>query len=320
MITVHGLSSVTLGKVRSLYAAKFLAHDTSAPAFANMVNEVAERFHMDSDWKGSTAVFEFSVSEVGSVTLPLFLDSVLQAQFNDSPRPTMHNRYEFLTHGVGQVDATISGLGVLIDQGNVGIATEFPNTPAVLSVASSAADDGKEVRILGLDENGVEIYDDDGVPGELVTLAAPTVATIKQFSNILGIQKPATSFPVVVSVGSTELADIPPGVTNPVYRRYKVAQSSGVGKTDYVRAVCSRQLIPVANEEDYIVPGNLSALKLGLYSIVYEESNDLERAEQYWAKSIELLNKDMEKHRGGAIPLATFSPSGFGIGKTRGMR
>ncbi len=318
MITVHGLSGVTLGKLRSLYASKFFDTDTSTPEFATMVNEVVERFHIDSDWVGTTGIFEFDVPADGFITLPLFLESVLMAQFNNRPRPVMTSRYEFLHHGVGQIDPTTSGLGVLVDHGNVGISTTFPEDNAgVLTVTHSTEDAGAKVRILGVDQNGQEVYDDRGVPGELVTLSGTSTDTTNQFSDVLGIQKPITKFPVAVSRGATELADIPPGVTHPVYRRYKVANSSALGESSYVRAVCSRQAIPIANEEDYVVPGNLSALKMGLYCITYEESNDLDRAEQYWSKAISFLNHEAEKHRGGAHPLATFHPAGFGIGKTK---
>jgi hypothetical protein len=319
MITVHGLSGVTLGRVRRLHAAKFFDTDTSAPQFADMVNEVVERFHMDSNWVGSTGIFEFDVPSSGLITLPLCLESILHAQLDDKPRPVMGNRYEFLQHGVGQIDPTTSGLGMLVDQGNVGIEVAFPSTAGILTLEHNSADAGKQVRILGPDENGDEIYDADGVPGELVTLSGTSTNTSNQFSNVLGIQKPRTGYPLVVKRSTTELANIPPGVENPVYRRYKVAKASALGESAYVRAVCTRQAVPVANEEDYVVPGNLSALKMGLYSITYEENNDLDRAAQYGAKAIDFLNKEAEKHRGGAQPLATFQPAGFGIGKTKAL-
>ncbi len=315
---MFGLSAVTLGEARRRLAALFFDADTGTPAFAEAVSDVLERFHFDGTWKGSTGYFEFSVSDSGTITLPLWLEAVLMSQFSDRPRPVMSRHYEFLSHGPGRIDPTTSGLGVLVDAGVVATEHEFPETAGTLTITSGVADDGKTVRILGLDPDGREIYGADGLPGELVTLAAPSVSTAETFSAILGIQKERTlGYVQVAHADDTELANIPPAVTLPVYRRYKVANAAAVGQTRYVKALCSRRALPVSNEEDYIIPGNLSALKMGLYSIRYEDHNDMERSVQYWARSIEFLNKEGDRHRGGAIVLPTVQPPRFGLGKAR---
>ena len=309
---------MTLGEARRRLAGLFLDADTGSPKFAEMVSEVLERFHFDGTWKGGTGFFEFSVSDAGTITLPLWLEAVLLSQFSDRPRPVLSRHYEFLSHGPGHIDPLTSGLGVLVDAGVVATEHEFPSTPGTITIASGAADDGKTIRIFGLDSNGRELYGTDGLPGELVTLASPSVSTVATFSAVLGIQKERTLGYVQVShADTTELCDIPPAVTAPVYRRYKVAHAAAAGQTRYIRALCSRRALPVSNEEDYIIPGNLAALKMGLYSIQYEETNDMDRSMQYWLRSIDFLNKEADRYRGGAITLPTVQPPRFGLGKIR---
>jgi hypothetical protein len=82
-----------------------------------------------------------------------------------------------------------------------------------------------------------------------------------------------------------------------------------------VRALCKRRFVPVLSEHDDIIPDNMGALKLGLISLKYEDTNDLERATEYFQRALSLLNAELKEARGSQFNTLRFSPHGFGLGR-----
>lgn len=315
-----GISQATLAEARRRYAAKFFPKDITDPKFADMVTEVVERFHTDGFWVGSKSTFTMAISATGHVTLPIFLESIIDARIDETPRPVKTQRYQFLYDGPGEIDVESSTLGVLSDAGRVATEVEFPSTAGQIKLTITNSNDaGKKVRLLGYDASGDEIRGTGSQSGELVTLADPNATSSATFSAIRGIQKPELQGRLIVShvgVSDTELADIPSFVTTPVYRRYLVPAVD----CDNVIAYCKRRALPVRAEEDYILPGNLSALKQGLYGLNFEEKSDPDRAQYYWGLAKSILNDEATEYRGGATEPAPVKIWGEGISKVRGMR
>jgi hypothetical protein len=100
-------------------------------------------------------------------------------------------------------------------------------------------------------------------------------------------------------------------------RSYKV-----VGKYDSdteVKLLCKRRFIPITDESDPVLPDNEAALKMGLLSYSYEDNNDLERADQYFTRALEILNGEAREARGAAQYMLQQSPHGLNLGQLRNL-
>lgn len=315
----YGLSQSTLGAARDRFAEKFFPGDATNPEFATAMSEIIERLHSEGYWVGAKATFSMAISDTGYITLPIHLDSILNARIDESPRLVHSERYNFLYSGPGEMDPTTNCSGLMIDKGVVSTEVEFPSTAGTIKVeATNATDHGKVVRVLGYDEDQALIRD-GASPGEAFTLAGSPVTSTNTFKGIVGIQKPVTRGAVnIYHVGDedTLLASVPGSVKYPIYRRYMVTAP----ESDNVIAYCKRRALPVVNEEDYLIPGNLSALKLAMYALNFEEKSDPERAQYYWGQCLKLLNDEASEHRGGAQEIADVSPWGRGVPGIRRLR
>jgi len=100
-------------------------------------------------------------------------------------------------------------------------------------------------------------------------------------------------------------------------RCYKVL---GKGDRDVtLRLTCKRRYVPLDSDDDIVTPDNDGALKLGLMSLSYEDNNDLERADQYFAKALSILNGEVKEARGAAQSVLQQSPHGFHLGRIRNL-
>lgn len=294
-----GLTATTLKIARAKLAKIFYPRDPSDPEFAEKVESVVDRFHSEDGWVGSHATFRVDVSTDKTFFLPFYLDSVLHARFDKAPGRIQSGRYEFIHNGLGEVTATDSVSGTLIDIGMSGIAAEFPATSSTLGVqAASAADYGKGIRILGYDASGNRILDATGEPGEEVTLASGTVVTTNTFSSVQGIQKELTAGRVTVrhTAAAEVLVVLEPWMEAPSFHGYRCVDLS----VDTVLVFCKRKPVPVRYDADYIFPGNLNALRLGIHAYNYEEAGQTNDADDYFARAIKLLNDEASRYRGGA--------------------
>ena len=313
-----GLTSTTLKTARARLAKAFFPGNETTPEFAEKINFVIERFHAEDGWIGSHATFRVDVTTDKIFFLPFYLDSVIHARFDKRPGQVQSGRYEFIHDGLGEITATDSVAGTLIDLGNSGIPAEFPTSASTLGFQCAAADYGKKVRVLGYDANGTRILDATGEPGEEVTLASGTVLTSNVFSAVQGIQKDITAGRVTMrhTVAAETLATLEPWMEAPSFRGYRCVDLT----VDAVLVYCKRRPVPVNYESDYIFPGNLNALRLGLHAHTFEEAGQLKEADGYYVRAVAELNTEATRYRGGAQEHLSFAPWGEGIPGIRNPR
>ena len=307
-----GLTATTLKIARARLAPTFFPGNTTNPLFAAHISDVVERFHGEDGWIGSHATFRVDVSTDKTFFLPFYLDSLLHARLDRSPARIQSGRYEFLHDGLGEVSATDSLAGTLIDIGMSGIPTVFPTTASTLGVqAASSADYGEVVRILGYDASGNRILDATGEPGEAVTLASGTVLTTNTFQSIQGIQKELTAGRVTIrhTSAAETLAVLEPWMEAPSFRGYRCVDLTA----EAVIAYCKRKPIPVRYEADYIFPGSINALRFGLHARNFEEAGQLKEADAYLSRAIEDLNHEATRYRGGNEEHIMYEVWGQGI-------
>lgn len=287
----------TLADARAALYDLINVDDPNDPKFLRILNEVRERLITSGKWKGSIVSTVFN-SSTGFITLPYDYLSVLGLTYDRCPAPVFTQFHEYVEQGPGEFDETYKWPGQLMDMGD-GFATQVNiETAGVIRVYSSAADDGDVVRLFGK-YNGDVIYDPSGNEGVNVTLAAPYVATTAQFSEVTGAQKSATSNRVYLKVwdGATEtqIAEYQPNETRPMYRRYKTGEAEQA-----IRVICQRRYIPVVAETDWVIPGNISALRAGIRAWLFEDGSDMASADASTVRAYNFLNDEAKSSRGGA--------------------
>lgn len=297
---------LTLADIRPILGPMINSSDLNDPLILQIINEVQERFINSGKWKGSIVTLRYE-SSTGFVTMPYNYATALALTYDRYPFPIFTQFHQYVEEGPGKMDETLNWPGILIDLGD-GYCTQADIPAAgVIRLYSSALDDGDVVRVYG-NLNGVTVYDASGNEGEAVTLAAPFVATTNQFTEITGITKPLTTARVYAKSwdGTTEtlVGTYQPNETRPRYRRYQ----TGVAEKE-IRLICHRRFIPTVAETDWIIPGNLSALRAGIQSRLFEDASDLDAADASFTRGLNFLNDEAKTFRGGGRATLNANPT-----------
>lgn len=277
--------------------------------FLQMLNEVCERYFNSGKWKGEIVEVEFD-SSPGYVTLPYDFLAMLGTQYDRVPVLGYSQFHPFLINGPGDFEhATKNWRGIVEDMGD-GYPTqlEMPQT-STLRIKSNVADAGKMIRLYGLDQNNKVITDAFGVPGISYILISTSIDTAEQFSQVLGIEaspspnilmsKPWTLH--VTDAGETRIGSYYPGENRPMYRRYKVGQHD-----KRIKMICQRRFMLMRNETDWVIPGNLSALREGFWALKFLNGSDLSSANDAFERGLTWLNNEAKATRGGNINETSF--------------
>jgi len=287
---------LTLADVRPILAPMINPSNTSDPLFLPMLNEVCERIINNGKWKGSVVMMTFD-SSTGFITLPYDFAAVLALTYNGVPSPVFTQFHRFVEGGPGEVSDTQNWPGILIDLGD-GFATQTdPPAAGVVRVYSSGTDDGKVIRLYG-ELNGDVVFDSSGNEGENVILSAPFVATTNQFTSITGAAKPLTAARVRLKswdgTTETQVAEYQPNEKRPMYHRYQTGVASQA-----IHVICHRRFIPIVAETDWVIPGNLSALRAGIQSYLFEGASDNDAADVSMSRAYAFLNDEAKTYRAG---------------------
>lgn len=284
--------------------------------FLPKLNLACGRLTTSGKWKGSFVAVVFEAAS-GVITLPPRFMSILSAKFDSWPTQVYSQWFDYMVVGPSSLEeSTYWPYGPITDLGDGYVTQTLQETDGVMRIGSSASDDGLQVRIFGVDSTTEEpVVDDMGVEGELVTLSAPFVTTTASFSEITGFQKPVTNSAVTVTLvpddasANVALAEYQSWETFPSYRRYRIGPS-----TRTVKVLCQRRFIPMISETDWVIPGDIHALKMALKALALEDAGYEEKAAFCWDRAYESLNAEAKSLRGGnQVPVPT---SVFGWGQS----
>lgn len=282
--------------------------------FLGATNQIVARWFDEGMYEGLAAKVVFANgTSTGIINLPRAYEALMGlACENSIPVPVYGQFREWRELGLGWVEPSDMNVVGVIDMGDgwpttVDIATEGTLRFKILN----AADAGKTIRIQGLGTvNGTAnrvVYDATGGLGVTATTANPTVDFTQTFSSLAppygSIQIPDTmvgySQLYVVNGGvETLLATFEPGETRPCYRRYK----TGIVENTDIITFCKLRFLPYRDDTDVVLPTNIGALKFGLLALQKEDALAIDEAEQMWAKSRQLLQKQLKAFRGSAKP------------------
>lgn len=285
--------------------------------FLDKINQCAERLLYGGKFNGAFVIVAFDAAS-GFITLPPRYLGILAGTYDRVPVQTFSQWQPYQEYGWCTTEEAGWWRGRLQDLGDGYVTTVDVDEAGPLKVYSSAGDDDLIVRLFGEDaDTGQPVVDANGIEGENVTLAAPSITTTHNFASLTGIQKPHTKSPIVIKVDPTNgdaeytISTVQPWETIPSWRRYQV----GPGEKT-VRVLCQRRFIPARDETDYIYPGSIGALKMGLKALSLEDSGyeSIGESQQCWKIAYQILNQEAKSTRaGGQIPIPTFS-WGFGQG------
>jgi hypothetical protein len=311
------ISRITVADAREALYSYICGEDKNSSRFLEYLNQARERILNSGKWKGTILNVLFEQLD-GYISLPREGEALLGLHVNNFIFPVEGKWYEYNVGGPGKVPDSVTSMGGAIDLGENYCTMEDIVDPVQLILEAISADDaGQVIRLFGKDENGDEIFDDEGQRGEEIELDTSPVTSTKTYSALTQVNKgPTVGYVKLFADEATDrlLANYAPSETNPLYRRYMLRTRDGVSITGRMKL----RYFPLCSENEPVVPANIGALKMALLALTYEDSNDLASSEAYWGKCYQLLNDQMREHRGNVrtTPNLRFSPTGGGFNST----
>mgnify|MGYP001160520188 FL=1 len=241
--------------------------------------------------------------------------------------------YEFLEAGIGPVPKPCGNQAIdpleAFERGVYPTAYDLVGVNSFLRVyISDARDVGRRLLVSGLDASNNVLYSTDGnqeVVGSYLTFQQPFYTTAFIITQISGIQKDLTYgdvrlYAVDATTGvETLLAKYGPDEIAPAYRRYYINnlpsacchnQTTSVLQ---VKALAKLEYLPARRPTDFLVIGNLPALKEECLSIRYGEMDTAAAAalsNKCHRNAIRLLNQELTHYLGKDRIAVNFAPFG----------
>jgi len=315
----------TLAHARAARIPEALNLRGTDPRFIQYINEATERLLYLGHWHGT--VQRFSMRPIaGVLTFPPQIATIEKMAVNGEVGSVRDYWYEFIGDGLGiQNPGSSSGFIQAIARGNYPTFGEIsPPNKKVRFVCERAQDVGKLVLVLGRDDQGnwirTQLTNGDWQDGEYVPLAedfGPSSGSISaySFASISDVILPPgrigqcwmyeyTDATTQVMIGQYQYWE-----TNPAYARYFFPSigNNAVGVT--VEVMAKLAFIPVAVDTDYLIIGNLGALKLGCLAAKAEEEGRYSDASLLWyggmlkngvklIGAVNILNEELDHYLG----------------------
>lgn len=289
------------------------------------VNEATTRLIQTGEkWWGAYGEFVFCVDN-SCITLPRQIANVEAVAVCGQPIPIRGSWFQFLQAGPGapECEGTARSCGLQFSQkaGDFCTYRDIIGTGKKLKVYADVSEDADaKITLMGLDENYQWIRSQvagDWIDGEQVAINSTTPQLSTHFfTSLVSVQKPQTNGPVRLYEYDTtlltqrDIAVYEPDETNPAYRRVEIRGLPGGGGCCGETADCEEakvtvmaklEFIPVARDADWLLIGNLPALKMELMSLMKEEANVWEQSIVYHQKALKLLRDELRHYVGGGV-------------------
>ncbi len=291
----------------------------------DFINRAIELYADKADWDVWLDTIDVCSDSCGIVTLPSFVDTVLQVNVGGRPTIFSNEWFEFHINGPGSCDCG-SVCGFSTDSGWFPVFQDLKEWSVVTAICEDAIDGNGTLEMIVEGEtkdaqlNRKEAItipatgpSSSGVKIKLVNGWANSDPALTYFSKITRVTKPVTrgyvkliAFPVRQLAQSVQLGYYAPYETNPMYRRIKVGASC-----KWVRVSYRRSERPLVNDWDILpIPSYQAMLDL-VKSVRLSDANDVNGSEAFLAKAVRLLTEIQGRD-------ATYTPlqvePGFGVG------
>lgn len=332
-----GMVRRTLGQVKPMLAQT--AGQSGMPVadalLTEYVNNAVQELMNEGDWPGVVDRWHFRFNETTAlVTLPWFLDRLIDVTVDDVPLEIRSPWYEFVQYGPGiQREADQdrvnrrAWVNVVMDRGDVPTQHNLPLEPSPWTLnfqPLQSEEPTTTANVQGLDEDGNFIRtfqitsgtNGDWVNGENVVLSSGTgtYSTTQQFKSIVSVSFNQQRYgPIVLTAtnGTTiPLSTIQFDEPNTSYRQYFIPHLWRQNTTDYnhriILARCRRRFVPVSEDTDTLIIGNVLALQQMMRAQWFRNVPDPQQEAICKANAIDLMRKEAMAYMGKArVPSLT---------------
>lgn len=292
---------------------------TTDARFIRYINQAQQRLlETGEQFWGSHARYLFCLSE-DCITWPREIANIEAAAVCDTPIPIRNGWFEFMGNGYG-IQGTTDGDGCgnscgglqLYDRGVACAFNDIIGTNKKIRVYADVAESAtSKITLQGYDENGNWIRTEvsgSWIDGEQVLISTTPQLSTKKFSSLVSVLKPATNGPVRLYEYNTDtaaqraLAIYAPDEKRPSYRRSAIVGLStceGACETARVTVSARLEFIPARTDNDWLLIGNLGALRLACQAIRKEGADLWDDAVRYWGLARQALRDELA-HRVGS--------------------
>lgn len=282
----------------------------------NYINEAQEELLRMGRWWGTYQRIAITATE-GLVTWPRIVANVEAVDVCNRPVYIKNGWYEFMEESAGLRPNDCCGQLVLIDREPGVLASDISgDSKKVRFYPRISGDAGKKILVQGLDANGVRVRTlSSGVyiDGEYVTLVYPFAVTASIYTVVDGLQKDLTKDQVIIkeydTIGGTErqIGILDADETVVSYRRSFLDPFSLAGggsctaDTKTLTAIVKLAYRPAINDTDYLIIGNLGAIKDMVQSIKRVEGNQDDLALVSRKSALAKLNHELRTMTGDKV-------------------
>lgn len=312
--------------------------------FIQRVNQAQEELMNEGDFPGVVDRWHILFDEVtGELILPYYLDRLMQVTVDYCPAQIMSPWAEFVNYGVGPMnDDTIAGNGtsnlqprnwvkVCLDRGEVVSKLPVPPTGGPWYLRCYATEDeaaGAIINLQGWKDDRLIRSQPDGTAGDWINgvnldidNSVPYTETTQSFDKLTAVIKPETNGYVRITAtdGTSEitLSDYAPVETTPSYRNYFIPTlwrpETGI-RERVVLARARRRFVPVAENRDPLIIGNINALKCMVIAQWKRDAGDYEAYAFQKQQAIDIMNKESTGYLGKSRTPAISMTRGFALG------
>jgi len=317
----------TLGDAKRERIPEQLSLCSDSPKVVAFINEAQQRLlqRPEKFW-GTYARYRCNVYDK-CLTWPRHFATLELAAVNNTPVVVRNLWFEFLESGWGIRDCDSCDLQML-DKGNAAAFEDICGSNKKIKVYCDVTETaGSRILLQGYDQSGNWIRTMDAgnwVDGEYVLLNAVTPQmTVNVFSAFTGAIKPLTNGTVRLYEYDTTLATQRPIAIYewdeevPNYRRSFIPGLTFNATTGYatVEVIAKLDHIPVRNDNDYLIIGNIPALKEMCLAIKHYEENAVQLGQLAEGRAVQLMKNEARHYEGaGKVVPLRMEGSTWGVG------
>lgn len=332
------MNHLTLAQAKPVIA-RVMGKSIASAEVVDAINEAVERLMVRGDWIGTVVRYRVCVNEA-KLTWPRHVHSIRKCNVNCSPVPVMNGWFEFVESGPGTLHDDDSPGLVLQDMGMACCFDDIIGLSKRLYVVSDEAEDADaEIIVQGYDDSNQWIRTlvaGTWIEGEPMPISVTGYQSANFWTNVTRVIKPVTNGSVrmferdmVLNVDKP-MAIYEPDETTPSYRRSRIPGLDSVGGCGdvscpegftTVNVKAKLRFIPVVNDNDWVLIGNLPAIKEMVMSIQKAEKHLWQEATVYEARALTELGKELVDYEGeGSIPKYDVQSTAlFGAGNVEGV-
>lgn len=292
------------------------------------INRAIEIAAYKANWNCWVSTLDVCSDGAGYVTMPYFVGTVLAMNIGGCPALFRNSWYEYHVNGVGS-DRCGNACGCYWDDKMwTPVFQDLRAWSVLAAIVEDPIDGDGSLELIVQGETMDASYNQKealtipgsgpSYPGVRIPLrigVASTDPAITFFKKITQVTKPVTrgyvkliGFPPEQLASAVTLGYYAPNETNPTYRRYLVGATCS-----WVRVKFRRQTLALVNDYDIVPLGSFQATLDLLKAIRLRETNNIDVAQKYEEKAVELLSEIQSIEDGPNFAPMQFEP-GFGVG------